>query len=125
MNIRAFLFTFLCFAVSQLAIAASPGACTTGGCICSGAVNSLLIYNDGTVNLRGSWRDDYTHICNLKTDRQGIDVMTCAMWVNTIEAARKLNATIFTYYSRSADAGLTCDTLPTYSNAPAPVYFGH
>ena len=91
---------------------------------CNGSVSSLLIYTDGTVNILASWRSDYTHICNLKQVRKGVDPLTCAMWVNAIESARKLSATIKTYYTD--DGSFTsCADLPRYAAAPAPVYFGH
>lgn len=91
--------------------------------ICSGAVNSLLIYADGTVNISTSYRNDFTHICNLQTTRQNVDTLTCALWVGAIEAARKLNQNIKTYYTTNNN--FSCDTIPTYAAAPAPVYIGH
>lgn len=90
---------------------------------CSGTVNRLLIYADGVVNISTTYRNDYTHICNLQTPRQGVDTLTCALWVGAIESARKLNQTIQVYYKTNND--FACDTIPYYASAPAPVYIGH
>lgn len=90
---------------------------------CSGAVNSLLVYANGTVNISTSYRNDYTHICNLQSARQNVDTLTCALWVGAIESARKLNQNIKIYYTNNND--FSCDTIPTYAAAPAPVYIGH
>src|SRR3954451_613963 len=90
---------------------------------CFGSVTDLLIYNDGEVNIQTTYRNSYTHICNLKVTRQGVDTFTCALWVGLIESARKLNQTIHVYYS--TNNGFTCETIPFFDQSPAPLYIGH
>lgn len=91
---------------------------------CYGTVSDLLIYSDGTVNIATSYRGDYTHICNLKTARKGVDTFTCALWVGAIESARKLNQSIHVYYV-DPNKTFTCITIPYFASSPAPLYIGH
>lgn len=91
---------------------------------CYGAVNELLIYSDGTVNVFSSYRNDWTNICNLQATRQGVDTFTCALWIGAIESARKLNQNIHVYYVDNG-TGMTCATIPIHASAPAPLYIGH
>jgi len=91
---------------------------------CHGTVGTLLVYGDGSVNMRASYRGNYTYICNLKTERNGVSITTCATWVGVIETARKMNQEIWSYYY--TDSSFTsCADIPTYSASPAPVYIGH
>jgi len=91
---------------------------------CHGTVGPLLVYKDGSVNIRTSYRGNYTYICNLKAERQGVSIATCATWVGVIESARKLNQEILAYYTVDATFS-SCADLPVYSASPAPVYIGH
>lgn len=70
------LLFIIAITVSNIAHATSIG--------CHGTVSPLLVYKDGSVNIRTSYRGDYTYICNLKTERQGVSITTCATWVGVI-----------------------------------------
>lgn len=90
---------------------------------CIGKVQAVLIYTDGTVNIKTSWRGDYVHICNLKNERQNVSITTCAMWASMLQNIKKNNGNAsFYYYPDSRyDA---CSNVPVYAHAPAPVYIG-
>ena len=87
---------------------------------CQVNVNRVLVYGDGSVNVLTSGRNDYTYICSLKNERQGVNVATCAMWVSILQNVQNQNAQAFFYYS--TDKATSCQNLPTYGNSPAPVY---
>jgi hypothetical protein len=91
---------------------------------CYGTVTDLLVYSDGTVNILTSYRNDYTNICNLQVARQGVDTFTCALWIGSIESARKLGQTIHVYYIDNG-TGFSCATIPIHGAAPAPLFIGH
>jgi hypothetical protein len=87
---------------------------------CATQVIHVLVYGDGSVNVVHSGRGDYTVICNLNTERQGVSPTTCAVWFALLESVKKRSGTANFYYGGQG----TCATLPTYGNAPAPVYIG-
>jgi hypothetical protein len=90
---------------------------------CSVNVQSVLPYHTGAVNILHSGRNDYTYICNLNTTHTvGISVepLTCAMWTALLLQAKKNNTPVTFWYAGNG----SCATLPTYSNAPVPVYIG-
>lgn len=87
-------------------------------------LKKVLIYGSGVVNVLHSGKDDYTHICNLKTERQGVSVATCAMWASFLLDVEKNNDRAIFYYNKSAGYD-SCMELPTYGGAPAPVYIGN
>ncbi len=90
---------------------------------CYGKVTSLLTYANGGVNIRSSWRSNYTFICNLNAEWKGISPTTCAMWVGLVSSAMTDNANVQTYYT-SPDDEFTCATMDIYGAAPPPVYVG-
>lgn len=104
------------------ALAGLSSVATANSFTCSGNVLVLLVYADGSVNVKMSWRNDFTYICNIRQSRLGVDPITCAMWMNTINAVRAQGGTISAYYTVTPDS--SCTALPTYTSSPAPVYFG-
>jgi hypothetical protein len=105
------LFAALCVALPAMASATFE---------CTVRVQKVLVYGNGAVNVLHDGRGDYTVICNLNTDRQGVSPVTCAMWAAMLQNIRKNDGRANFYYSGEG----TCATLPTYSAAPAPVYIG-
>lgn len=90
---------------------------------CNVTIQSLLIYGDGTVNVRHAGRNDYTHICNLNEPREGVSIATCAMWASMLLSLKQNDASAqFYYVSKPEYDG--CEDLPVYSSSPAPVYIG-
>lgn len=87
---------------------------------CNVQVRNVLVYSDGSVNVYHTGRSDYTYICNLKTERLGVDTATCAIWTSMVLALKKNANTAQFYYAGSG----SCATLPTYTFSPAPVYVG-
>ena len=90
---------------------------------CVADVTGVLIYGDGSINVKHSGRNAWTFICNLKTERQGVSIATCAMWVSTLQNAKKENKKLRFYYPTGASYN-SCAALPIYGAAPAPVYIG-
>jgi hypothetical protein len=85
---------------------------------CVGTVNSSYLTIDGSVILRGTWRNDFTQICNLKTEWKGVTPDVCAGWKAMIDAALTLGRTVSLYYSPD----VTCAQIPYYGGSPAPYY---
>lgn len=87
---------------------------------CNVKVVDVLVYSNGLVNVLHSGRGDFTVVCNLNTERQGVSPTTCAVWFGLLEAIKKKNGTANIYFGGDG----SCATLPTYDSAPAPVYIG-
>lgn len=87
---------------------------------CNVKLRDVLVYGDGSVNVRHTGLNDFTFICNLKTERLGVDTATCAMWTSMVLALKKNGNTAQFYYSGNG----SCATLLTYANSPAPRYIG-
>lgn len=87
---------------------------------CSGQVTRSLIYGNGDLMIVGSWRSDYTKLCNVSDSWLGITADTCRSWHAMVESAKARQANVTVQY---VNASHTCDTLPTYSAAPKPNYF--
>jgi len=87
---------------------------------CGGTLGGVLLYSDGSVMIQGSWRSDWTMICNTQNGWGGIDGSTCLAWYGAAVSAAKSHTSVGTSYSGNT---YTCANLPTYSNTPAPVYF--
>lgn len=89
---------------------------------CSPTIGGLLIYAEGWVNLNHSARGDWTIICNLKSEWKGVSMQTCALWASTLQDAKNRGKPVSMYFY--GNTGDTCETLPTYSGSPPPVYIG-
>mgnify|MGYP000505595560 CR=1 FL=1 len=87
---------------------------------CNVEITNVLVYGDGSVNVRHTGRNEYTYICKLNSEWKGVEVVTCAMWTSMLQNIQKNNAAAVFYY----DGEGSCPNLPTYSNAPAPYYIG-
>ena len=107
---------FLIFFVAALLTSFNASADYT----CNVTVQNVLVYSNGGVNVLHSGRGDYTVICSLNGDYQGVSGATCAMWTATLLAIKKKAGTAAFWFAGNG----TCATLPTYSSAPAPIYIG-
>lgn len=87
---------------------------------CEVDVSRVLIYADGSVNVLHTGRGSYTVICNLKSERQGVSVTTCAMWASMLQNVQRNDEKAIFYY----DGTGSCSTMGTYGSAPVPVYIG-
>jgi hypothetical protein len=87
---------------------------------CQGTVLDALLYADGSVNIRGSWRSDFTFVCNTNGTFGGVATEVCLSWYATAVKAISLGKTLQVYYNTT----YTCATLPTYGSSPVPVYIG-
>jgi hypothetical protein len=87
---------------------------------CSGKINAVLLYNDGSVLVGASWRNDYVKLCN--TQDGAVPSEVCLGWYAAALKARAENTTVGVHYYGTPAA--SCITLPTYNNTPAPAYFG-
>jgi hypothetical protein len=88
---------------------------------CTGTVQYVLLYGDGTVSLVGSWRGDYTVLCNTNGTWGNIATEICLAWYGTAVKAAAESKHVAVYYSPSS---YTCATLPTYGSSSVPYYFG-
>jgi hypothetical protein len=85
---------------------------------CSGTVRDHLVYHEGTVMLRATWKDDWHYVCNLKAPWKGVSTETCYTWFAILAAAKIHAKPIGIYYSGDTP----CSSLPSYDGAPGPLY---
>jgi len=88
---------------------------------CSGTVDTVLLYYDGSVNIIASWRGDYTYVCNVHGGWGGISAEVCLGWYGALVKAQANSLNVIAYYNTGS---YTCSNLPTYAAAPAPYYLG-
>lgn len=87
---------------------------------CSGTVQRIIQYADGRMMIFGSWRGDFTMMCNTETAWNGIPTGVCTKWYAAANIAYTTGRQVVVSY---ADAGTaTCGTLSTYQSAPPPDY---
>ncbi|MBU2898416.1 hypothetical protein [Vibrio hepatarius] len=55
---------------------------------CSGTVKNVLVYGNGKVNVRTSYRGDYTVMCSLKNDWKGLSPEACKGMLSTLLTAQ-------------------------------------
>ncbi|MCO7223006.1 hypothetical protein [Pleionea sp. CnH1-48] len=87
---------------------------------CNGTVFNSYVSSSGDLIIRGSWRNDYTRLCNLQGSVHGIDAVTCSMWSSYIAASMTNAKKVIVYYGNAN--GAECNSLPTYAATPAPGY---
>jgi hypothetical protein len=86
---------------------------------CTGTVRRVLVSKSGLVEVMGSWRGDWTGICNVKQDWQGVDPQTCMTWFAQTEKSLTTAKQVTIEYT---GVDVDCATLPTYSGSPGPAY---
>ena len=87
---------------------------------CNATVRNILIYTDGSVNILHSGRNDYTVICNMNVERQGVSPTVCGMWTAMLQLVKRKGGIVNLYFNGTG----SCAELPVYSASPAPVYIG-
>ncbi|PNM49122.1 hypothetical protein AL535_005975 [Vibrio cholerae] len=88
---------------------------------CSGKVNTILQYANGSVNIHTTYRNEYTYICNTETRWNNISPEACRAMLSIVLSAQASDKNIQIYYSGNQ---FTCQSIPHYANSPAPVYVG-
>lgn len=88
---------------------------------CSGKVLTVLQYANGSVNVKTSYRNDYTYICNTVSNWKGISPDACRSMLSIALSAKAVDKNILVYYSGNQ---FSCATIPKYTNSPSPVYVG-
>lgn len=87
---------------------------------CNVKVKSVLVYSNGLLNVLHSGRGDYTFLCSLNAEYGGASPVVCASWFAMLEHIKKKDGNANFYYPGTG----SCETLPTYGNAPVPTYVG-
>lgn len=87
---------------------------------CVGTVNQVLLYADGTLNVRSSWRNDFTFLCNTNGTFGTVSGEVCMGWYALMTKAEASNLNVSVFYFTNTP----CNSLPTYDQAPVPVYVG-
>ena len=83
---------------------------------CSGKVENVYVANNGDVVFKGKWRNNWTKACNINDS----ETVKCSLWASYLLSAVKNNLDVTIQYSSANNQ--TCESLPTYSNAPTPGY---
>jgi hypothetical protein len=85
---------------------------------CSGTMANLWIYSDGSVYVYPSYREDYTRICNVNVDTNGVSAASCLVWFSILKSAVQRRSSVMIFYNDAP----SCATLPTYGSSPVPAY---
>ncbi len=86
---------------------------------CGGKLLGVYVSSAGDLTIKGEWRNDWTKICNVKSD-PAVDTVTCSLWASYAASAVNNNISVLLMYS----SGVTqCPLIPTYNSAPVPYYF--
>jgi hypothetical protein len=108
--------------VSHLAVACllfiSASSAARADVYCTGNILDHLVFNEGTLMIRGSWRNDWTYLCSMQTPWKGVATEACFTWFGLLTAARTHNKSIGIYYSGDTP----CSALANHGGAPAPLY---
>ncbi|MGD8112538.1 hypothetical protein [Vibrio sp. TRT 17S01] len=88
---------------------------------CHGKVKNILQYSNGLVTVLTDYRNDYTAMCDIDSDRGTVSPETCKGILSVLLTAHSSGKDIVVNYSGDQYA---CNNLPAYSAAPNPVYVG-
>ncbi len=100
----------------SVVVLASIGSVNADPLYCNGKIVNTYIDATGSVNIKGTWANVWRKICNANDP----EVVTCSLWTSYVASAVQNNQDVTVKYF--ADSGITCETLPTYNNAPKPSY---
>ncbi len=81
---------------------------------CLGKLSGSYITPAGDLIVNGSWRNDWTRLCNVNTDS-----MVCPLWASYAATAITNKLKIRLMYSENT---YQCSDLPTYNSTPKPAY---
>ena len=85
---------------------------------CIGTVPFADTGDDGAIMIYGTWRNQFTQICNIKTVWKGIDPQICWAWFAQANSAVTESRNVAVYYT---DPSVTdCATISAFAAAPAP-----
>src|SRR5581483_4443927 len=65
---------------------------------CNGTLISVYLDAYGSVFIQGTWRNDYTKICNNQGTFGGIDGVTCLSWYGAAVKAQGSQTKVTVYY---------------------------
>lgn len=107
-------------AILLFAVAAFLPSSANAAANCIGNVTNLITYASGDVMIYASWRNQWTVICNVNQERQGVKPQTCFTWFSNISSSMTEDKQVRIYYTTIDQA--ECATMPTYGSAPVPYY---
>lgn len=108
-----------CVAIAMMGL---PQLASSAGLACSGLVDEVLLYADGTLNVRTPWRNGgYTFLCNTTGAWGNVPTEVCLGWYGLLTKAVAEQKTVMVWYDTTT---LTCASLPEYSPSILPTYVG-
>lgn len=88
---------------------------------CEGWVDRVITYKTGEISIWSSWRQDWTHVCNVDASWKEVTTQVCWGWFAQLNQAVNERLYVVAWYGDLPD-GSTCANLPTYHGAPSPLY---
>ncbi|CZF86984.1 hypothetical protein GMA8713_05025 [Grimontia marina] len=85
---------------------------------CYGNVERVYVEHSGGLIIFSTWRNEYTQLCSVNSVWKGITQEVCKSWLSMAMTAKVSQVPVITHYASSS-----CESMPTYSNALAPIYF--
>jgi hypothetical protein len=113
--------SLLLSAFVAVAVALSPSGARADW-VCDAPAVDVLVYADGTINIR-YMGNDWTYLCNLESTWRGVSPTTCATWVALLEKIKTKGGTTRFYFVGDP---IACNKLtpPSYADARIPIYIG-
>ena len=106
-----------CFKVSMVLIFMCFCSSVQAAVNCSGDIKRVYVTKVGDLVILGSWRNDYTKVCNVAIEWGGVKDSTCKAWLSIAEAAQISKTPVIVRYNLSS-----CSDIPTYTASPSPEY---
>lgn len=85
---------------------------------CSGKILGMYVDASSNVSIWGSYRSEWTTICNVSTAWKGIPTDLCKSWVALVTTLRITQEFATVFYSDDT----ACSAILSYGTAPAPGY---
>lgn len=97
-----------------------PQFTLAGNLYCRGTIKNLYVDNSNMLIVHGSWRADYTKLCNTAGD-DNVNAQTCALWASILMKSVTDNKEVIVKYP-NVDGSASCNNLLTFHNSPSPYY---
>ena len=85
---------------------------------CTGTIKAEYASVDGSLYIWGTYRSEWTQVCNLMVTWKGVDPNMCKQWHAMTMTLRVTSEPVTVYYYDLP----SCAAIPYYSDAPAPGY---
>lgn len=112
--------TMIMSGIAALGFIGLSGQAHAAAASCYGTLYGAFTDKNGNIYINGSWRQNWTQICNLNSEWRDVPTQTCWSWFSQVNSAVAQSKHVRVYYVDGTSA--TCDQLLTYGASPSPQY---